>query len=462
MDTQALLADLSHQDRSTLLSVITFSRTHLSGLQRRSGESYAEHGVEVACVLKESQPDISLLCVAVLHDVLVHPDGKDLLSFAPISDHEKMLVRHMHALRRLHINENTDDLDTVMDAFMEQPVLLPLRMAHRVNDVRHIARFTSPLCKEIAKESLHMYAAIAGRLGMQRWRVELEDGSFPLLQPGIAAKLSRQFEATKVADNLCLQHTKQFLESMLQQHGINAVVDVRIKGHYSTYRKMIIKHRSFEDLTDRLALRIVVEKTEDCYLALGVVHAAMHPIPGKLKDYIGAPKENGYQSIHTVVYPLPGVTEQPMELQIRTQSMHQDCEYGPAAHADYKQTVYALGRKASRVNLFRNLEQLREEATTPQQFEEALRMYFREDHIAVFDADNNIYHIKTPATAMDFARHAYPKKYRRMRDVRINGRKQPSEIPLQDGDTVDIVFGRSNGADDGIRTRDLRHGKATL
>lgn len=483
-----LLADLPKEGRADVLAVAQFAKKHLSTVKRRSGESYAEHGVEVARVLKESKPTASLLGVALLHDLLVHPDGKELLAQSPLSARGRELVFQMHSLRRLHINENTEDLDTVMDAFMAQPELLPLRMAHRVNDVRRISRFSKSLQKEIAQEALHMYAAIAGRLGMMRWRVDIEDGSFPLLQPRIAASLQQQFAATKVADALCLKHTQEFLQQALESSGISVHVETRVKGLYSTYRKMVIKQRAFEDLTDRLAIRIIVNKVEDCYRALGVIHAVMNPIPGKLKDYIGAPKENGYKSIHTVVYPLPGVTDQPMELQIRTHQMHRDCEYGPASHADYKQAVQALGRNASRVNLFRNLQQLREEAKTPQQFEESLRMYFREDHIALFDAQNNIYHLKSPATAMDFVCNAFPQKCTKMKAVKINGRQQLLGTTLHDGDTVEVQFGRGshakkawiqaclhtsskkllqqtmkgNGADDGIRTRDLRLGKATL
>ena len=173
-----------------------------------------------------------------------------------------------------------------------------------------------------------------------------------------------------------------------------------------------------------------------------------------------------------------------MELQLRTTDMHRDCEYGPAAHSEYKSTVYSLGRKVSRANLFRNLQHLREEVSTPQQFEEALRKYFREDHMALFDQDNHVYHIRTPATAMDFVCMFYPQKCSKLKEVLINGRKQTIGTPLQDGDTLEVRFGRERkktkhwaescfhasakqhlntiGADDEIRTRDLRHGKATL
>ena len=441
-----LTKDLPKQDQLKIQKVLEFSEYYLAGITRRGGETYADHCEEVARVLKESSPSASLLCVALLHDLLVHPDGKDILHDSPLTEKERELVVNMHQLRRLHIDENTNDLDTVIGAFMEQPELLPLRMAHRVNDIRHIDRFTSELQKQIAQETLHMYAAIAGRLGMQCWRVELEDGSFPLLQPSIVDTLQKQFHSTSTADTVCLNHTKAYLEDMFKKKGLNAIVGTRVKGLYSTYRKMVIKDRAFEDLTDRLALRIITKSPAECYEALGIVHAAMNPIPGKLKDYIGAPKENGYQSIHTVVFPLPGVTEQPMELQIRTAEMHRDCEYGSAAHSEYKKGMYTLKRKVSRVNLFRNLQHLREEVATPQQFEEALRKYFREDHIAIFNPENIVHHIRVPATAMDFVCMTYPQKCSKLKEVRINGRKQDMGTPLHDGDTIEARFSRESTA----------------
>lgn len=426
--------------------VTEYAHSHLAKIARRSGESYAEHGCEVAKVLNESSNDASLLSVAILHDMLVHDDGPCLLSASPLKKEERELVVQMHGLRRLHIDESTKDLDTVIDSFMEDTRLLPLRMAHRLNDVRHLHRFLPTLRKQIAKETLHMYTAIAGRLGMHAWRYEMEDTCFPIVQPKACAGLAARFEEVATLDKSCLDHVATFLKENLRDEGISCHTDYRIKGLYSTYRKMVIKKRRFEELTDRLAVRIMVPEVMDCYRALAVVHACMHPIPGKLKDYIGAPKENGYESIHTVVYPLPGITEQPMEIQIRTESMHQLCEHGPAAHAEYKTLMYALNARPARVSLFRNLENLREEARSPKQFQEAMRMYFREDHIAVFDSDNNLYHFKQPVSALDFVCRVYPTRCGKLKEVRINGRKRHISLRLHDGDIVEAKFARENTA----------------
>lgn len=426
-----------------LEEVQSFANAYLEGMKRRSGETYAEHSLEVARVLSEATHDESLLSVAILHDVLVHPDGKELLDDSPLSPAERTLVEKAHMLRRLHIDSNTKDLDTVIDAFLEDELLLPLRMAHRLNDVRHLERFSSELQRNIAHETLHMYTAIAGRLGMNAWRHEMEDICFNRLNPQAAKKLHVYFEQYAEMDSASLAQTRSFLEEKLRSAQINYSMGQRIKGSYSTYRKMILKKRQFEDLTDRLAIRILVDNQMDCYRALAVVHAHMHPIPGKLKDYIGSPKENGYQSIHTVVYPLPGVTEQPIEIQIRTAQMHEECEFGAIAHDKYKGYMYSLHSRPARVNLFRNFQSLREESRTAEQFADALRQYFREDHLAIFDAKNNLYHMKKPVSALDFVCHAWPQRVSVLKDIMINGRSRPMDSLLNDGDIVDPQFGRT-------------------
>lgn len=433
---------LSQSDKKKVRKCFGLAQKYLSGIQRRTGISYAEHGTRVALALREITNDTTLVVAALIHDIFLLPNGEELLGGIGCTREETKLAKSMHELRHLHIDANTRDLDRVIAAFSSDDRLLLLRMAHRLNDVRHLDLFAPALQRAIARETLHMYTSIAGRLGMHAWRYEMEDMCFRFLQPRIAKNLERRMRACHPLDMVCIQHAKRFFRSKLRQHTIPCRMTERIKGLYSTYRKMVIKERRFEELTDRLALRLIVPTVEDCYRTLGIVHGAMHPIPGKLKDYIGAPKENGYRSIHTVVYPLPGVTEQPMEIQIRTEDMDKECEYGIPNHSDYKHFLYTLRTQPTRVQLFRNLESLRHEARSPKQFEVALRTYFDDDHLALFDAKNNLYHMKEPVTALDFICHAFGRRCASLRSIRINGRELPMETLLHDGDTVEPRFGR--------------------
>ena len=429
-------------DRHRLFAVSAFATEHLSGLKRRSGESYAENGREVAATLVEVTHDPALVAVALLHDLPLHPDGETLMKSAPLSEEEKTLVRRMHTLRGLHIDMVSQDLDKVIEAFLEDPRLLPLRMAHRLTDIRHLRRFAKSVQRDLARESLHKYAAIAGRLGMHAWRHEMEDACFLYLKPEAAKSLQRQFRLHAGNDRECFRHVRRFLSGKLCASRIASSMSSRTKTLYSTYCKMIVKRRKFEELTDRLALRIIVPTVEDCYRTLGIIHTSLRPMPGKLKDYIGAPKENGYRSIHTVIYPLPGVTEYPVEIQVRTPAMHEDCELGPARHVDYKRLTYALGSGIARVDLFRNLQSLKEHTRSPEQFETALRTYFNDDHLALFDHHSNLYHILKPVTALDFVCHTAGKRVRYLKDVRINGRTRTFDTQLHDGDTIEAKFGK--------------------
>lgn len=439
---QQMLSKLPAEGRERVLRVSRLCDTYLKDVRRRNGDNYAEHCHSVASVLTEITEDPSLITVALIHDIQVHPKGQEILDTIQLSADERRLVNDMHELRRLHIDEKTKDLDRVMEAFASDPRLLWLRMAHRLNDVRQINTFSKKLQKQIGLETLHMYAAIAGRLSLHAWRHEMEDVCFHVVQPDIAASLEHQFSLHHVNDERCLTHVRGLLLRNLRKNGITADITYRTKALYSTYRKMVVKRYRFHELADRLAVRVLVGTLDDCYRALGIIHNALHPIPGKLKDYIGAPKENGYRSIHTVVYPIPGTTEYPVEIQIRTHDMHRECEYGSAHHADYKHSLYAFNGREAHVDLFSNLFMLREAARTPDQFERALRNYFDESRITVFDSKNNLYHFPLPIAALDVVCHLAGDRSKYLRGIRINGRSAPPDALLKDGDTIEPQFGR--------------------
>lgn len=436
----SLLKKLSQQDRRQVTAVAAYALQHLSPILRLSGESYATHGLEVAQTFAEMDNDAELISVAILHDLLVHPDQESLLQASPLNDTQQQLVRGMHRLRRLHISTDLEDLDTFIENVSKTPGLIHLRMAHRLNDVRHLKRFDTRLQRKIAQESLHMYSAIAGRLGMHRWRYEMEDICFKRLHPSPAKLLEQQFRNARQIDESSLKQTAAFLQKKCREGGLKVHIESRFKALYSTYRKMLVKNRTFKQLTDRLALRLIVSSLEDCYKALGIVHTHMHPQAGKLKDYIGAPKENGYQSIHTVVYPLPGVTEQPIEIQIRTKEMHQHCEFGNAGHSHYKNMSYSLKHSTTQIDLFKNFHILRINSRSPEQFETALRTYFDQQHLAVFDDNNNLYHIKKPANILDFLCMVYPEKVLYIDKVKRNGRMEHLDAELHEGDVIEAIW----------------------
>ncbi len=437
---EKIISDFSETEKKKMKKVSEFAKKHLSQFKRRSGEDYAQHGQEVARTFLEMVKDSSLVAVALLHDLPVNPEHTTLLKQSPLTEKEQVLVKRMHELRRLHISTKEKDLDTFINTISSETSLIPLRMAHRLNDVRHLDRFDEKLQEKIAHESLHMYASIAGRLGMHRWRYEMEDICFLKLQVEPSSLLLKQFEDSREIDKVSLHQTGDFIKKQCQIAKIPVKVKSRFKALYSTYRKMLLKNRNFDELTDRLALRVIVKNIEDCYKTLGIVHTHMHPIAGKLKDYIGAPKENGYQSIHTVVYPLPGVTEQPIEIQIRTEEMHQLCEYGTAAHGKYKDFNYSLKSNTAQIDLIKNFQILRAKTSNAEQFKKALRNYFDEKHMAIFDEKNNLYHIKQPSSIYDFLAILYPGRVSDISEVKRNGRLENIEAQLKNGDVIEATW----------------------
>lgn len=431
------------KERDSVSELEVFVKKHLSNIIRKhTGESYAEHSIKMTATLKELTDDPTLLRGSMAHDVLMHPNGKNLLKEIDLSKREAKIVQKMHQLRRLHIDENVQDLGFVVRSFTNDKDIIILRLAHRLCDIRNIGKFKGDIKKSLARETIFAYGPIAGRLGFNAWRREMEDVSFAVLHPRYAKQLKDQFEAYRKFDLTCLRQTKKFVEKNLEKAGIKAEVHYRIKGVYSTYKKLLSSKYTFRTMPDRLAVRILVNTIDDCYRTLGIIHKIMRPMAKGVKDYIGAPKDNGYRSIHTVVYPLPHITEQQIEVQIRTLEMHQDCEFGLAAHYKYKHLNYALADHLSPVDILRNFETLRIETKSPQRFKEVLQNHLAGNKLIIFDQDNNIYHIGRPATVLDFVCLTQKKRCSKLKEVYVNGRPQPFAYTLHDGDTVRLSFAK--------------------
>lgn len=397
-------------DTAKVLSVYEFSKAYLREVSKVTGETAFRHCCEITKIVKEATQDASLLSVSLLHDILLSPKGMELLQKSPLTQKEQQLIVKINVLRKLKISKNYKDLDFLLKSFDKDPSLLIIRMAHYLSYIRNIRQLDRNSRKQFTYEMLHIYAPIAGKLGFNVWRIEMEDVSFSVLHPRIFKKLQTEFAKIEKIDQNCLNQTRKFLSKKLKQVGIKAKISTRLKSIYSTYRKMVLKERALTLLTDRLALRVIVDQIEDCYRVLGLVHQHMHLTPGKIKDFIGFPKENGYRSIHTVVYPLPGITELPIEIQIRTHEMHNECEYGISAHCDYKQVKYPQIYSSVKLNLIKNFKLLKSDLKAPRQFQFSLKNHFNKHNLVLFDEKNNIYHFKKPFSVMDFAFNVYKKR----------------------------------------------------
>ena len=298
--------------------------------------------------------------------------------------------------------------------------------------------------KDIAQETMDLYVPLADRMGMGALRTRLEDACFRLLQPAVHAEMTRSIESIRKQDQICLSLLEDGVTRLLEQRGVDATVQSRTKGLYSIYRKMCRLESSLDDVMDRIGLRIIVPSIEACYQVLGLLHTRFRPVPGTFDDYIGFPKENGYQSLHTCVYPVPDISIKPVEFQIRTEAMHREAEYGVAAHWLYK------NREGARAEDRRQLEELcqllpeSDEGFDFDAFLDRLHRRIRDDRLVVFRDQRH--HVRLPAntTVRDLGRQLVgpnePETH-----VRINGTCHSPDYLLRDGDSIDsAVLERDN------------------
>ncbi|MBD3327968.1 HD domain-containing protein [Candidatus Peregrinibacteria bacterium] len=438
-----LTSDLNFTDKLSVDQAYTDAKKFLSEEKHVTGITLFQHGLEVAYTLKEVTNDPVIFKVAILHHILKLPEGEQVLESLDITDEERALIRQIHNITELYIGRSFEDLSRLLDMIFEDLRLVILCTAHRVDEIRKLDRYSELDALQLARETLHGFTTLIGRLNMHVWRTELEDYSFKYLYPETYRQVDKLMDEFRDLDQMCLKHASSMIGKVLTEAGLEHELQGRIKGVYSTYRKMLLKDQTFGEIPDRLALRIILEREEDCYKALHLVNKHMEPVGGIIRDYIARPKENGYQSLHTVVYPMNGVTDRQMEVQIRTFDMHEECEQGIAAHSDYKKMNYSMQSPKGRTDILRNMAVLKQGVVNIDDFNKLLKKYLSEDQIIIFDSEGNTNFVDDQSTVLDFVCSNYGDKVKRLKEVKINGRRQNFGTYLSDGDTVEAVFGRT-------------------
>ena len=315
---------------------------------RASGDPYFAHPLEVAAILTELHLDDATIAVALLHDTIEDTDATRAEIDQLFGDEIGAIVEGLTKIERLNLTSReeaqAENLRKLLLAISEDVRVLLVKLADRLHNMRTLDFVPEHKRKRIAQETMDIYAPLAGRMGMQDMRSELEELSFKTLHPehhkAISDRLATyEEENRKIIDEIRLELAGRFLEE-----GIRADVSARLKSPFSIFRKMERKSIALEQLSDIIGFRVVVEDTASCYRTLGVVHTTWSVVPGRFKDYISTPKQNDYRSIHTTIV---GPRRQRVELQIRTQEMHRIAELGIAAHALYKEGISGdMGRLA--------------------------------------------------------------------------------------------------------------------
>ncbi len=411
---------------------------------RASGDPYFSHPLEVAAILTDLKLDEETIAVALLHDTIEDTDATRKEIDSKFGERIGALVEGLTKINRLELvskkAQQGENLRRLLLAVSQDIRVLLVKLADRLHNMRTLHHMKIVKRGRIAQETMEIYAPLAGRMGMQSMRDELEELSFSHINPEAhsAVKIHLDELAEKNKGLISLITTE--LSEKLQQKNIEAIVSNRQKRPFSVSRKMEKKGVAFEQLSDIYGFRIIVKNVEDCYAALGLVHTTWSFVPSRLKDYISTPKQNGYKSIHTTVI---GPSSQRVELQIRTGQMHEIATYGVAAHAIYKDIGSGISNEIEAYATLRlTIEQLAH-SSNPEDFLEHTKLELFLDQVFCFTPKGRIIALPNGATPIDFAYAVHTDVGNSCVGCKINGRIMPVISELQNGDEVDIIRSKS-------------------
>ena len=418
-----------------------FANEAHSGQFRTSGDPYVSHPIAVANILSSFHMDEDSLSAAMLHDVIEDCGVPKKVIEEQFNKNVANLVDGVSKLDQLNITSrtkvNAENFQKMILAMAKDIRVIVVKLADRLHNMRTIEYLDQEKKKRIAKETLEIYAPIAHRIGMNNVYRELEDRSFKVLYPTRYRELRTALKKNSGSQKRLLNKIKRTLEKKLVDQGIPSYVEGREKHIYSVYRKMKENNRSFEEIMDVCAFKVIVDNADNCYKALGVVHNIFKPIEGRFKDYISIPKSNGYQSIHTVVI---GRDVQPIEIQIKTEEMNEMAENGIASHWIYKMgegTETNPQQKARR--WVADLLEMRDNFESSEEFIESVKTDIFPDEIYVFTPEGEIIQLGEGSTAIDFAYAVHTDIGHHCRACRINRKLAPLSVPLESGQTIEII-----------------------
>ena len=411
------------------------------GQKRVSGDDFHSHAVAVATVLADQQMDSTTIAAALLHDVVEDCDvGVDDIRRdfgGEVADLVDGLTKIASLTFRSSAEEQAENYRKLLLSIAKDARVIIIKLADRLHNMRTLEHLPEEKQRRIALETREIYAPLAHRFGMAGVKSELEDLAFKFLEPADYHALLRKIRERKDERERTIERLRAPLTEELTNAGLTDFeIPGRPKNLWSIYKKMKKRDKPFEEIFDLLASRVLVSTIPDCYHALGVIHHKWTPLQERIKDYIASPKSNGYQSLHTTVF---GPGGQLYEVQIRTREMHRTAEYGIAAHWLYKEGGKSPDELDRHLSWFRQLIELQQDAHTPEEFLEFLKVDLYQDEIFVFTPRGDVKRLPTNATPLDFAFAVHTEVGEHCQGARVNGRLAPLHRPLKNGDTVEIL-----------------------
>lgn len=434
-------------DEGQVAKAYNFAKEKHTGQTRISGEDYYTHPVEVASILADMRMDVTTIVTAILHDTLedtsaTYDELKKSFS-AEVGD----LVNGVSKLTKIESQtfegKQAENFRKLLLAMSEDIRVLLVKLADRLHNMRTLYHFKDRPDKtaRIARETLDIYVPLAERIGMHQLKEELADLSFEYLNPEAKESITNRLEFLRTEGGDIVTKIIVHLEKLMSKEGINADITGREKTRYSIWKKMQRKNVSFEQLSDIMAFRIVVKDVGECYHTLGVLHSSYPVVPGRFKDYISTPKPNGYRSLHTTIL---GPENQRIEVQIRTEEMHQEADLGVAAHWAYKDGKKKADLKdAKQYRWLRELLDILEQEQRPEDFLEHTKLELFQDKVFVFSPKGDLIELPNGATPVDFAYAVHSDVGDKCVGAKVNGRIAPLNTKLGNGDQVEVITSKT-------------------
>jgi guanosine-3',5'-bis(diphosphate) 3'-pyrophosphohydrolase len=438
---EALSEYLEPEQIDTVYQAFLFGQLAHQGQFRLSGETYICHPLAVARILAGMHMNVESIIAAILHDVLEDTETTKAEIAERFGDEVAELVDGVSKLTKINfesrLQAQAENFRKMVLAMVEDIRVIIIKLADRLHNMRTLGAMRADKRRRIARETLEIYAPIANRLGMNMMRIELQDLGFAEAYPMRYRVLADAVKRVRGNRSEVVTKVRTAIENRLHEEGLVCRVEGREKHLFSIYMKMKTKRLSFSDVQDVYAFRIIVDSADSCYRVLGVVHGLYKPMPGRFKDYIALPKNNGYQSLHTVLFGPYGL---PIEVQIRADDMDKVAEAGVAAHWLYKLGDGASSRAQARArDWMRGLLEIQKTAGDSQEFLESVKIDLFPDVVYVFTPQGKIMELTRGATAVDFAYAVHTDIGNTCVAAKINRHLTPLSTPLHNGQTVEII-----------------------
>ncbi len=432
-----------HSDFDTIRKAYAFSEKHHEGQFRRSGEPYISHPLSVAGILADLRLDTETIITGLLHDTVedTHATLEDVRR--EFGDTVAALVDGVTKISQMKfrnsVEKQGENIRKMIVAMGKDVRVVLVKLADRLHNMRTLHHMPYEKQARIALETLEIYAPLAGRMGINTVKIELEDLCFRYYRPDMYYFLVQKIKKTEAETNRYIDDVKKSILDVLAKTSIKFEVFGRSKHLWSIYKKMTSRDIDYEQLYDILAFRIIVSTIPECYEVLGYIHSIWKPVPGRFKDFIAMPKANNYQSLHTTVV---GPGGERIEIQIRTQEMHLIAERGIAAHWKYKEKGSAA-KTEEQANWLRELVQWHQNVRNSEEFLDTVKTDLFESEIYVFTPNGDVKEFPEGATPIDFAYSIHSELGNTCVGARVNGKMVPLKYRMQNGDTVEVVTSKT-------------------